>query len=169
MIIITLLWSLSVQWSGPERSGGSSPRLVQGAAWERQPQEGEDPEAREEQWVIQCFEKKTKNKIHAWNCGHTKTPPHTYSQQSLRCGRHRFVRTLWAGCSLAWTQTLTCSSTNQRSRPSTRTGTSRAPMPSSNPATFTPTKCSPAQSGARASRGTQVRRLQARTCKYWTW
>lgn len=44
---------LSVQRSGPQRSGGTSQRLVQGAAWEWQPQEGEDPEAREEQWVIQ--------------------------------------------------------------------------------------------------------------------
>lgn len=85
----------------------------------------------------------------------------SYLRQSSRSGRHRFVRTRSVGCSLAWTPTSTCSSTNQRSRASTWTGTSRAPMPSSNPATFTSTKCSPAPSGARASRDTQVRCLGA--------
>lgn len=64
----------------------------------------------------------------------------SFSQQSLRSVRRRFVRTPWAGCSPGWTRTLTSSWTNQKSRASTWTGTSRAPMRSSNPVTHMPTK-----------------------------
>lgn len=46
-----MLSFLSLQRVGPEGGGESSERLVQSAAWEWQPQESKDPEAREEQWV----------------------------------------------------------------------------------------------------------------------
>lgn len=103
------------------------------------------------------FRRETTQTTASKNNKNSNRSSRSYSQQSSKSGRHLFVRTLWGGCSLAWTPTSTCSWTNQRSRASTWTGTSRAPMPSSSPATFTSTKCSPAPSGARASRGTQVR------------
>lgn len=77
--------------------------------------------------------------------------------QSLKSGHHRFVRILWVGCSPGWTQILTYSWTSQRSRASIWTGTSRAQTRSSNLVMQMRTNLSRAPSGARASRGTQVR------------